>query len=71
MNMNSHERLIDEMAVTLCGVMELGSDQECIVALMMADFPAVAIHLHLDEARELARKARAGEADLWHQVRTA
>ena len=65
----NHERLVDEMAVTLCGVAELGNDETCIHALLDAGFRPSAIQRHFDEARELARKIRANEGDLWYRIR--
>jgi hypothetical protein len=50
-------RLVDEMALELLGVAELGSDEACIRALMMAGFSGKDIGHYLDEARDLARAA--------------
>jgi hypothetical protein len=51
------DRLIDEMALALLGIAELGSDEACIRALMMAGFSGKDIGHYLDEARDLARAA--------------
>jgi hypothetical protein len=69
MTTRSSNRTIDEMALVLCGLAELGYDDACIMALLAAGFRAPAIARHLDAARELARAARAGEADLWFELR--
>jgi hypothetical protein len=50
-------RLVDEMALELLGVSELGSDEACIQALMNAGFRGKDIGQHLDAARDLARDA--------------
>jgi hypothetical protein len=62
----SLERLVDEMAVALCNVAELGCDDACSMALLAEGFRAADIAEHLDEARTLARLARAGEIDFWY-----
>ena len=58
------ERLIDEMAVALCGLCSLDDDTACILALMEHGFRAVDVAAHFDEALALARMAR---ADVWHE----
>ena len=47
----SHERLIDEMAVALCGLCSLDDDTACILALMQHGFRGADVAAHFDEAR--------------------
>ena len=61
--MNS-ERLIDEMAVALCGLLSLDDERRCILALMEYGFRGADVSAHFDEALALARMAR---ADGWHE----
>jgi hypothetical protein len=60
-----NDRLIDEMAVTLLGVPEMGDDEACILALWHAGYTEHEIRFHMIEARELAREVRAQEIDAW------
>jgi 2-keto-3-deoxy-6-phosphogluconate aldolase len=57
------ERLIDEMAVALCGLLRIEDEATCVLALMEHGFRAGEITAHFDEALALARMAR---ADGWH-----
>lgn len=50
------ERLIDEMAVALCGMRSLDDDTACVLALMQQGFRAAEIMSYLDEATILARR---------------
>jgi hypothetical protein len=62
------DRLLDEMAVVLLGVPELGSDEDCILALWNAGYTEHEISFHMIEARELAREVRAQEIDGWARM---
>jgi len=57
------ERLVDEMAVALCGLRSLDDDTACILMLMEHGFRAGEITAHFDEALVLARATR---ADGWY-----
>jgi 2-keto-3-deoxy-6-phosphogluconate aldolase len=58
------ERLIDEMAIALLGLLRVEDEAHCILALMEHGFRAAEITAHFDEAMALARMAR---ADGWHE----
>lgn len=60
----SIERLVDEMAICLCGLSRLDDEVACIQQLMQNGWRAAVIMKYLDEALELARMAR---ADGWHK----
>lgn len=62
------DRIVDEMAVALLGVPEIGDDAACRTALRTAGFPDLVIRSRLGEARRLARSARAAEADGWTRL---
>lgn len=66
--MSNSERLVDEMALALLAVPELGSDQDCILALFFEGFRPKDIFAHLDEARKLARQVRLFECDIWARL---
>lgn len=71
--MTVHDRIIiDDMALVLVGyVADIGSDDECIPALLRARFIPREILQYLDAARDIARAARAGEAELWDRLMRA
>jgi hypothetical protein len=52
------ERLIDEMAVALCGMRSLDDDTACILMLMEHGFRAGEITAHFDEALRWCSRAR-------------
>jgi hypothetical protein len=58
------ERLVDELAVALCGLLSLDDETRCILMLIEHGFRAAEINAHFDEAMALARMAR---ADGWHE----
>jgi hypothetical protein len=58
------DRLVDEMAVALCGLLRIEDEATCVLALMEHGFRAAEITAHFDEALALARMAR---ADGWHE----
>ena len=60
----NNERLIDELAVALCGLLSLDDESSCILALMEHGFRGADVAAHFDEALALARMAR---ADGWHE----
>ena len=60
-----HDRMIDEMALVLLDVPEMGDDEACILALWRAGYSETMISVHMIEARELARAVRAQEIDAW------
>jgi len=61
--------LIDKMALVLVEtVAELGSDEECIQALIGARFASTDISDYLDVARDIARGIRLDEAELWYRL---
>jgi hypothetical protein len=53
------ERLVDEMAIALCGMHRLGDETRCILALMEQGFRGADVAAHIDEAMALARMTRA------------
>lgn len=54
--------------VLVADVDDFGDDAQCVRRLELAGFSPLAITLHLEAARKLARDARALEADLWAEV---
>jgi hypothetical protein len=52
-------RLIDEMALALLDAAAFDADYACWQVLRLAGFGSREIGLHLDAARDLARRARA------------
>jgi hypothetical protein len=65
-NRTDHERLVDEMAVALCGLLRIEDEAHCVLALMEHGFRPTEIAAHFDEALALARMAR---ADGWQGAR--
>ena len=67
--MTAHaDALIEEMAVVLIDqVPELANDQLCMQELLKRFAPSDVFTL-LDTARNMARKARTTEADLWWKL---
>jgi hypothetical protein len=64
-----HRQIIENMAVELCWVSELGNDHRCIMALVgCRKFHPDDIVDHLDTAREMARAALRDEAGLWEKL---
>lgn len=60
---------IDDMAYFLVSeVAELGNDTACVMALIGRGFRSTEIFDNLDVARDIARDARATEADLWDRL---
>jgi hypothetical protein len=60
--------LIEDMALALVVLPELGDDLACIRELVLQRFRAKDVFMYLDAARELARQARADEAELWAEL---
>jgi hypothetical protein len=63
-----HRQVIEDMAVELCWVPELGNDHRCIIALIAQRFRPEHIFDYLDVAREMARAALRDEAGLWERL---
>jgi len=63
------QRMIDEMAVVLCGVPDLAVDRACMFALQQAGWRGLEIVRYLGRARELARVVRRTEGELWASLR--
>jgi hypothetical protein len=63
-----HRQLIEDMAVTLIGVDEIGSDVVCAVTLLTQGFHSRDIADCLNTAREMARAALRDEAGLWDRL---
>jgi len=64
MNPTDPDRVVDEIAVALCGMCSLDDETRCILALMGHGFLAREINAHFDEALALARLVC---ADGWHE----
>ena len=59
--MRTPERLVDEMAVVLCGLPNVEDETSCILVLLGHGYRAAEVNDYLDEARLVAMRAR----DTW------